>query len=179
MKKVGEIVREKSLNEIKDGLEKSQGCFFVSFAKIATKDVTIVRNDLQRNGASMLVAKNALIEKAVKPLDAGDISKFLCGETGVVFVNKDLVAVSKILVDFNKTNENFLVKGGLLNKKAITGAEVAALAKLPSREVLLGQAVGAMAAPISGFLSTMNQVILKFVYAVEEIKKKKEAGGQN
>jgi len=76
-------------------------------------------------------------------------------------------------MDFSKDNENLLIKGGILKDKKITLQEVKDLAKLPSREVLLGMAVGAMASPITGFLNALNQVVLKFLWTIEEIKKKK------
>ena len=78
------------------------------------------------------------------------------------------------MIDFTKDNENIIeLRGGFLSSKKISSREMSDLAKLPAREVMLGMALGTMIAPLTGFLVSMNQVILKFVWTVEEIKKKK------
>ncbi|MBU2251019.1 MAG: 50S ribosomal protein L10, partial [Candidatus Omnitrophica bacterium] len=96
-------------------------------------------------------------------------------ETGAVLVyEKDLVEACKAIVDFAKESELLEVKGAQIDSKKLSAKEVQAMAKLPSREILLGMAVSGLAAPISGFARCLNQVILKFVWAVEEVRKAKE-----
>jgi large subunit ribosomal protein L10 len=115
-----------------------------------------------------------LVKRAFGDLEISDTAEFLTEETGIVFVHdKDIVRAAKVLVDFSKENENFQVKGGLLKGEKLDASAFNALAKLPPKEVLLGMAVGAMASPLTGFLTSLKQVILKFVWAVEEIKKNK------
>ena len=103
-----------------------------------------------------------------------DCADFFEAETGLVYVREgDIVKACKMLTDFAKDNEVLEIKGGLIDDRKITKKEVKALAGLPSRQVLLGMAVSTLAAPLSGFLNCLNQVILKFVWVVKEVEKKK------
>ena len=86
-----------------------------------------------------------------------------------------LPKVSKALVDFSKENTGLILKGGFLNEKYLSDNDIIEISKLPSREVLLAQAVMTIASPLSGFVATLNNVILKFVWLVEELKKKKSS----
>lgn len=174
MKKIGLLSREKIVEEIKQKVQNAQGCFFIGYGKIEAFAINTTRNDLQRIGARVFTARNSLFEKAFSSLGNTDLDGFFDGETSIVLVQKgDLAEVCKLLVDLAKENENFKIKGGILKDKKITPADLAAIAKLPSREVILAMALRGMASPLTGFLGVMNQVILKFVWAIEEIKKKK------
>ena len=174
MKRVGLLVREQIVDEIIERTKEAEACFFINFSKIGAFPMNTVRNDLVGAGATVFVAKNSLVKRAFGDLEISDADEFLAEETGVVFVHdKDIVKAAKVLVDFSKENENFQVKGGLLKGEKFDANAFNALAKLPPKEVLLGMALGAMASPLTGFLTSLNQVILKFVWVVEEIKKTK------
>jgi len=173
MKHIGTIVREKVVDEIKESAHNCEGCFFVNFNKVKALSISQLRNNLRTTNSKVYVAKNSLFSKAFDTNK--DITNFISGETAVVFVyDKDIVRAAKALVDFAKENEVIQVKGGLLKDKAVSAQDLNSLAKLPPKEVLLGMAVSGLASPITGFVSTLNQVILKFVWVVEEIKKNKE-----
>jgi len=175
MKHIGAIVREKIVDELKENLEQSEGCFFVNFNKVKALSISQLRNNLRTTKAKVYVAKNSLFSKAFDK-NRDNIANFINGETAVIFVyDKDIVRTAKALVDFAKENEILKIQGGLLDNKAVSPEDLNALAKLPPKEILLGMAVSGLASPITGFVSTLNQVILKFLWTVEEIKKNKEA----
>lgn len=174
MKTIGLLVRERIIEEIKEKAKDTNACFFVGFKKVDAFSVNVMRNNLLGTGAKMMVAKNSLFKKAFEDLGWGKLNGVLDSETGVVFAyDQDIVRSCKVIVDFSKDNENVVVKGGFLKDKLISVAEVDALAKLPSKEILLGMALSGLASPLTGFLSTLNQIVLKFLWVVEEIKKKK------
>ncbi|MDD4295249.1 MAG: 50S ribosomal protein L10 [Candidatus Omnitrophica bacterium] len=173
-KTIGLITREKIVARIDSELSKSEACFFVSFGRIKTVNICNLRNDLRKVGASMFVAKNTLIRKSFESAGITDMDDLLTNETAIIFAyGKDIVEACKILVDFGADNEQLVLKGGVLNDRKITQDDLKNLAKLPGKDVLIGMAVGALAAPITGLVSRLNQVILKFVWTIEEIKKKK------
>lgn len=172
--KLGLVVREKLIGEILARAKDNNACFFVGFNKLEAFPYNCLRNDLRAADAIFFVTKNSLFKRAFEDLGWKDFNEFLQGETGVVFVyDKDVVKTCKILVDRTKENEALFLKGAFLGEGKLTATQVKALAKLPPKEVLIGMAVGGLAAPITGFLTVLNQVILKFVWALEEIKKKK------
>lgn len=174
MKRIGVVVREKIVDEIKENIKEAEGCFFLNFNRVKALSVSQLRNNLRTAGASIYVAKNSLLEKAFD--DRKETLNALIGqETAVVFIHdKDIVKTCKALVDFAKENEILQIKGGFIKDKPVTSEEVNALSKLPPKEILLGMAVSGIASPLTSFVSTLNQIVLKFVWAIEEIKKSKE-----
>lgn len=175
MKKVGLLTREKIVEELKERLDNSQACFFISFKQVNAFRLNEIRNSLGQVQTSVFVARNSLVKRALNDAGLSDLDGLIEEETGVAFVqDSDVVNSCKILVDFTKENENLKIRGAYLGDKKLSAGDVVTLSKLPSREVLLGMAVSTMAAPLKGFMSALNQVILKFVWAIKEIKNKKE-----
>jgi large subunit ribosomal protein L10 len=176
MKRIGLLTREKIVEEIQKRLEEAEACFFVNFSKVDAFSLNLLRNDLRKNNASLFVSKDTLFRRAFQNCGYQDLNGLLENETGIVFVyDKDIVKASKIVVDFSKEHENFKIKGGFLGKDKITSEQLAAIAKLPSKEVILAMATSAIASPLTGFLVTLNNIILQFLWLIEEIKKKKES----
>ncbi|MDD5584420.1 MAG: 50S ribosomal protein L10 [Candidatus Omnitrophica bacterium] len=175
MKKIGLLTREKISQEIKDGLSKSEACVFISFKKTKAFPVNKVRNSLKTAHAKLFVAKNTLLAKAFKEANDQDVSSLIEGETGIVFAyDKDVVGACKVLVDFSKENETLKLRGGFLKDKKMTADQLQELVKLPPKEVLVGMVVNGFAAPLTGFMATLNQVVVQLLWTLEEIKKKKE-----
>jgi len=175
VKKIGLVVAERIVEDLKKEVKDTEGCFFVGFNKVGAYPFNELRNNLRDIGAKIFVAKNSLFKRALGELGREDIDSLLETETGVVIVkDEDVVKVCKTLVEFTKETEALQLKGGFIKDKKVDSKELSSLAKLPSREILIGMVVSSFAAPMSGFLNALNQIILKFVWVVEEIKKTKE-----
>ncbi len=173
MKKVGLLYREKVVEEVKKRWQSSQACIFVNFSRFGAFAFNTLRNELKKEKANMLVSRNTLTRRALNDLgvEAEDLVE---GSTAMVFVgDSDIVKVCKVLVGVTKENESFVIKGGILKDKKVGSKDIEELSKLPSRDVLLATAIMTMVSPLSGFMAALNNVILKFVWLVEEIKKKK------
>jgi len=174
-KKIGLLIRERIVEALKQEVKGIEGCFFVGFNKVGAFPFNELRNNLRDSGVKVFVAKNSLFKRALGELGWEDMNSLLETETGVVIVKEDeVVNTCKILVEFTKETESLQLKGGVIKDKRVSPKDLGALAKLPSREVLISMVVSSFAAPLSGFLNTLNQIILKFVWVVEEIKKTKE-----
>ncbi|MBD3246818.1 MAG: 50S ribosomal protein L10 [Candidatus Omnitrophica bacterium] len=173
--KVGVLARNKLSQEVKNHFEQSNACLFIGINKIPSAAVSSIRNDLRRNGAEVFVTKNTLFKRVFEEFGHPDAQQFIQGETGAVFIyENDIIGACKVLADFSKENENFQVRGGILQEKSLSQEEFQSLAKLPPKEVLLGTAVRGLASPLTGFVSVLNQTIQKFVWLLEEMKKKKD-----
>jgi len=174
MKKIGTIVREKIVTEIKDRVNTSAGCVFVGFNKVPAVSFSTLRNKLHLNNTTVFVAKNTLLNQAFKELGYGELGGMLPQETGLVCVyDKDMVQACKTISEFAKENENLKIAGGFLKDKKMSPADISTLSKLPSKDILLAMALGTMVAPLTGFLGCMKQVTTKFVRVVDGIQKKK------
>jgi large subunit ribosomal protein L10 len=177
-KTIGIAIRENIIKKVQERINSSSVYFFIGFNNVKSSALSDLRNQLRVVDSYVFVAKNSLINKALEDSDLKNLKDYFQGETGIISVyNEDIVKPCKVIVDFSKENESFAIKGGIIEGRKISKEELESLAKLPAKEVLLAQAVSGLAAPITGFLTCLKQVILKFVWAAEEVKKVKEAQG--
>ncbi|MFO8053066.1 MAG: 50S ribosomal protein L10 [Candidatus Omnitrophota bacterium] len=171
-KTIGLAIRENIIKRVQERVSSSSVYFFIGFNNVKASALSELRNKLRVVDSYVFVAKNSLINKALENTDLENLEDYFQGETGIISVyNEDIVKPCKVIVDFSKENESFTIKGGIIEGRKISKEELESLAKLPGRETLLAQAVSGLAAPITGFLTCLNQAILKFVWAIEEIKK--------
>jgi large subunit ribosomal protein L10 len=177
MKKVGLLYRERIVDQICQNWSKSEGCIFVGFDKVSALTFNELRNELKKEDSNVLVSKNSLIKKALSDLDSKteQYQDYINANTGMVFFGTNgVVNTCKILVDFSKENKGLELRGGCLQDEKLETETLQELAELPSREVLLAKSVYAMAAPLSGFVAALNNITLKFLWAIEAIKKNKK-----
>lgn len=175
MKKIGLLYREKNIEQLKSSWLKTEVCIFISFNKVAAFAFNRLRNQLKKEDAPVLVSKNSLIKRTFENLSLSDAENFIDGSMGLVFVVKEkLVDVCKVLVNFSKENQGLILKGAFLKQRILSVKELEEFSKLPSRDLLLATSVMSIASPLTGFLYILNNIILKFLWLAEELKKKKE-----
>lgn len=168
--------REQKNNIIKDladKFRKSKAVVFSDFKGLTVKDMTDLRRELRKEGVSFDVVKKTLINVALK--DAGiemDVKK-LEGQIAVAVSGKDEVAAAKIIAKAAKANENLKIAGGLLGVKELSVEEIKSLAKLPSKEELLGKLVGTLNAPVSGFVNVLAGNLRGLVTVLKAVSEKK------
>ena len=134
-----------------------------------------LRRELEGAGASYRVTKNTLTRRAIKETAFAKLEQLLRGPTGLVTAAKDPVAVAKILVRFAELNNKLKISGGVLDGETLPASSVSALAKLPSREVLIGQLLGLLQAPASQLLRTIQEPGASLVRLLGAIEKAKQA----
>lgn len=135
---------------------RSKGVVFTDYRGLKVKEMQQLRANLKAKGGELHVLKNTLFRRAAGDDVAKLPEELHNGPTAVAFIFEDESAGAKALVDYAQTNKKLTVKGGFFGGKAMTSAEVAALAKLPPREVLLAQVIGAIAAPISQLIGVVE-----------------------
>ena len=162
---IGEIERE----------IKSHPIFFVAqHGGVPATSMDKLRVKLRQSHARYLAVKNSLGKKALeKKADVKPLGEFLTGSCGIAFSSGDLVASSKVLVDFAKENENFKIQSAYFNGEIVGVDKVRLLASLPSREVLIAKVVGGVQAPLSRFVGVLSGTIRKLVTALDAVAKKK------
>ena len=132
-----------------------------------------LRRELQGVGASYRVSKNTLTRRAIKETAFAKLDELLRGPTGLVTTGKDPVAVAKILVKFAEQNDKLKISGGVLDGEALPASGVNALAKLPSREVLLGQVIGTLIAPMTQFLAAVDAALRTPAVMVDALERER------
>ena len=164
-----------SVAEIKARLEKCQIAIATTYAGITVADVTELRRRLRGAGVEYKVYKNTLARRALKELDLEGAADCMTGPTAWAFC-ADPVAPAKILKEFGRKSKMVTMVGGVLEGKVITADQLTALATLPSREQLLAQVVGTIAAPLRNLVGTLNAVPRNLVSVIDQIQKKKAEG---
>ncbi|MBN2831190.1 MAG: 50S ribosomal protein L10 [Candidatus Omnitrophica bacterium] len=173
MKKLGLIFKEASENRIKDTLKESEAVFIVRYSGVASPDLCSLRQTLKGSKASLFVVKNSVARRALKESGLESLVKGIEGPCGLVFIKDEPVPVSKSLFDFVKEHEHLKIEGGSLKKKVLEKKDIEAMSKLPSKEVLRAHVVVTLNSPISGLVITLNQVLAKFVYCIDQIRQNK------
>ncbi|NLW17306.1 MAG: 50S ribosomal protein L10 [Firmicutes bacterium] len=163
------------VQELVEQLGQAKGAVLTDFKGINVNKLTDLRRQLRKEGVEFKVVKNTLAKRAADELGYAELHSYLEGPTAIAFSHEDPVAPAKTISEFIKANKMLEIKAGLVEGKVISLAEVQALADLPSREVLIAQVVGAMAAPMSGLVNVLQGPIRKLVYALEAIREKQEA----
>lgn len=147
--------KEEIVKELTDELSKAKGIVFTNYKKVSANDVNALRSECYKENVKFRIAKKTLINIALKGAKIELDAKALKGQIGVAYSLEDEVAPAKVAATFKKGNESFELLNGILDGNALDEKEVAALAKLPSKEELLGKLVGTLNAPISGFVNVL------------------------
>ncbi len=115
------------------------------------------------------VAKNTLVKRAAADAGIEGLESILVGPTAIAFVNGEPSEAAKAIRDFAKDNKGLVVKGGYMDGRALTVAEVASLADLESREVLLAKLAGAIAAPMVQLAGLLEALPRNFAYGLKAL----------
>ena len=129
--------------EIVESFNDSAGAVLTEYRGLTVKQLQDLRRSLRGN-ADYAVVKNTLAKLAANEAGINGFDDLLTGPTAIAFINGDVVEAAKGLRDFAKANPALVIKGGVLDGRPLTAAEVTKLADLESREVLLAKAAGAM-----------------------------------
>lgn len=156
-----------------DKLKNSSAGVLVDYKGITVEDDTKLRKELREAGVHYGVYKNTLIKFAMDEIGFSELDHVLNGTTAVAF-SEGLTAGARILCEFAKKHDNFSVKGGYVEGKAMDAEGVQMLASLPSKEVLIAQVLAGFNAPISGFANVLNGNLRGLVVALNAIREKQE-----
>jgi large subunit ribosomal protein L10 len=169
------VNREEKARVIEELTEKLKGgsVVLVDYQGINVAQSTQLRARSREAGVEFLVAKNTLAQRAAEAAGAEGISRFLVGPTALAF-SEDPVAGAKLMTEFSDEVESFEVKGGLLDGGRVMGAEeVVALSRLPGREQLLAQLLGAIQAPLAGLVTVLNAPLRNLAVVLSQVAEQK------
>ncbi|MDR2686831.1 MAG: 50S ribosomal protein L10 [Oscillospiraceae bacterium] len=144
-----------------DALRAACAGVLVEYKGINVADDTKLRSDLRAAGVKYSVVKNTLLELAAKDAGLDGLLPYLANTTALATSTDDYTAAARILSKYAAASKTFRVKTGFVDGKVIDEKKVDALAKLPSREVLLATVCNAFQAPIAAFARAMQAVVDK------------------
>ncbi len=147
------------VDEIAGQIESAQAIFAVDYRGISVAQVADLRERLRATDTRFRVVKNSLSERAADQAGAESLKPLLVGPTALALVSGDAALAAKALNDAARVFNLLEFKGGVMDGATLSGDEVRAIARLPSREILNAQLVGTIAAPITGLVRTLNALI--------------------
>lgn len=149
------------VEELTARLNNSVTGLVVSYEGINTEDDTKLRKELRENNVHYSVVKNTLLSRACDEVGLEDIKPVLEGTTALATSDSEYAAAARILCNYAKDHDNFKVKSGYLDGAVIDMDTITALSKLPTRDVLLANVLGAFQAPIASFARAIQAVVDK------------------
>ncbi|WP_333840085.1 50S ribosomal protein L10 [Pelomicrobium sp.] len=159
--------------ELGERLANAQAVVLAEYSGLSVADMTSLRATARKSGVYLKVLKNTLVRRAVADTPFAGLAEYMSGPLAYG-ISPDPVAVAKVLHEFAKTNEKFVIKAGAMRNQVMSAKDVSSLAQLPSREELLGKLLGTMQAPVAQFVRTLNEVPARFVRTLAAVRDQKQ-----
>ena len=162
--------------EIVESFNESAGAVLTEYRGLTVKQLQDLRRSLGEN-ANYAVVKNTLAKIAATEVGIEGFDDLLTGPTAIAFINGDVVEAAKGLRDFAKDHPLLVIKGGILDGNPLSPEQIDSLAKLESREVLLGKLAGAMKAQLTQAAYLFNAPLSQTARVVDALRAKVEEQG--
>ncbi len=169
--------REDKVKVIEELTEKLRGnsAVLVDFKGINVAQSTELRARSRESGVEFVVAKNTLTKRAADAAGVEGLEEFLVGPTALAF-SEDPVVGAKLMAEFASQVESFDLKGGLLEGERILDQDgVVALSRLPGRDQLLAQLLGAIQAPVAGLITVLNAPLRNLAVVLNQVAEQKQS----
>ena len=160
--------------EVSAQVAGAQTVVVAEYRGITVENMTQLRAQARKQGVYLRVLKNTLVRRAVADTPFAGISDQLVGPLAYG-ISQDPVAAAKVMHEFAKTNDKFVIKAGAMPNFIMSAKDVGNLASMPSRDELLSKLLGTMQAPIAQFVRTLNEVPTKFVRGLAAVRDKQAA----
>ncbi len=166
------------VEEIRTKLSESDAAVLTEYRGLTVSELADLRGALRPAGTEYKVFKNTLARRAVQEAGLDELVPLLLGPTAIAFVKGDAVVAAKALRDFGKGNDALVIKGGLLGPRILTPAEIAALADVEPREVLLAKLAGGFQAPMNKAAGLFSAFTRSFAYGLKAYVDQRVKGGE-
>ena len=160
--------------EVAAQVAAAQTVVVAEYRGITVENMTKLRAQARKEGVYLRVLKNTLVRRAFAGTPFAGLTDQLVGPLAYG-MSKDPVAAAKVMHEFAKTNDKFVVKAGAMPNFLMSAKDVGNLASMPSRDELLAKLLGTMQAPITQFVRTLNEVPTKFVRGLAAVRDKQAA----
>ena len=158
-----------TVDELKAKVDGTSTAVVTEYRGMTVAQISTLRRQLRTLDADYKVFKNTLVRRAIEGTAVAPLEEFLVGPTAIAFVNGDISAVAKALRDFAKATPTLVLKGGVLDGKALNLSDLTALADLPSRDVLLARFAGLLASPLSTMAGLLKAIPQNFAYGLSAL----------
>jgi large subunit ribosomal protein L10 len=166
------------VEEIRTKLDEADAAVLTEYRGLTVSELAELRASLRPTGTQYKVFKNTLARRAIEGRGLDDITDLFEGPVAIAFVHGDAAAAAKALREFGKGHDALVVKGGLLGERVVSPNDIAELAELPSREVLLTQIAGLFQQPLTRAAGLFQAFPRNFAYGVKALIDQRVAAGE-
>ena len=161
--------KERVVAELTERLRTAETLIVADYRGLTMPQIDALRGRLLEHGAKFSVVKNTLTRRAAEAAGSPALLALLEGPSAIAFIESDgdMVAVAKALADSARETRVLEIRGGIMQGKTISAGDVDELAKLPPFEVLRGQVLGAIVAPLSAFAALLNAPLQNLVGLID------------
>ncbi|HHD63264.1 MAG TPA: 50S ribosomal protein L10 [Desulfobulbaceae bacterium] len=162
------------VHALNETFSKAKFAVVTDYRGLKVTELEKLRTELRQKNAFIQIAKNTLLKLAVKGTEYEGLDESFTGTTAIAFSFEEPVGPAKVLTDFAKEFDALQIRSAVMDGKVLSTEDVAALAKLPNKEQLLGQLCGVLVAVPTGLVRALNGVPNNLVYALQAIKEQKD-----
>jgi large subunit ribosomal protein L10 len=166
------------VDEVRTRIGDASASIVSEYRGLTVAELKELRITLAAVGGDYRIFKNTLVRRAIDGGEYQPLSEYLNGPSALTFVQGDVSAVAKALKDFARSNPLLVIKGGLADGSLLSSSDLAALADLPPRDVLLARLAGALAAPMQQMAGLLQAPPRSFAYGLSALIEQREAGGE-
>ncbi len=166
------------VDDVRTRIGAASASIVSEYRGLSVAELANLRAALEAVGGDYKIFKNTLVRRAIDGSEYQPLSEYLRGPSALTFVQGDISAVAKALRDFARANPLLVIKGGLADGSLLTPADLAALADLPPREVLLARLAGALAAPMQQMAGLLEALPRNLAYGLSALIEQRQAGGE-
>jgi large subunit ribosomal protein L10 len=166
------------VTEVKTRLGAASASIVSEYRGLTVAEMAELRHALAAVGGDYKIFKNTLVRRAIDGNEYQPLLDYLSGPSALTFVEGDISPVAKALRDFSRVNPHLVIKGGLLEGSLLSSSDLAALADLPPREVLLARLAGALAAPMQQMAGLLQALPRNLAYGMSALIEQREAAGE-
>lgn len=169
--------KEQQVARLTEQFSSSEVIVWADYRGLTMPRLTELRRALRPHQAEFHIVKNTLAELALQRAGLPVSEEMLSGPTAMSVLSGDIAAAARALTEFAAANRELVIKGGQARQRLLSAEEVSNLAALPSREVLLGQVLGGLNAPVAGLVNVLAGTVRSLLNVLQAQARKLEAAG--
>ena len=167
-------LKKKEVEEIVEDINSSEIILFTDYRGLTVNQFSNLKKELRKEQARIKVSKNTLIRRALSSLSIEYPKEYVVGPSALVSTKGDLVNTVKVITKFSKESEVLVIKGGILEKSIIDEPKIQQIAKMPSKQELIGKVVGGIKSPITNLVICLSSPTRGLMNVLNAIANKKE-----
>jgi len=161
------------VSELADKINEAKSILLTDFTGLNVEEISELRTQLRQSSVEYKVVKNTLAKLSVEQVGLTQLLEYLQSPTAMAFGMDDPLAPAKVISEYMKKKDKPTIKAFVFNGDVYKSDQVKELAKLPSQDILVAQLLGVISAPLTNFVSLLQNILQNLVIALNEIKKKK------